>query len=58
MTECKRAEAELKLSASVFDSVHYGIMITDPKGIILRTNPAFTKITGYSEQEVIGKSPI
>lgn len=57
MTECKRAEAELKLSASVFDSVHYGIMITDPKGIILRTNPAFTKITGYSEQEVIGKSP-
>jgi diguanylate cyclase (GGDEF)-like protein/PAS domain S-box-containing protein len=33
------------------------LMITDPDGNILCVNPAFTRITGYSEGEVLGQNP-
>ncbi|MBS4209220.1 nitrate/nitrite transporter [Bacillus sp. FJAT-50079] len=34
-----------------------GIMITDKNGEIVSVNAAFTNITGYQEQEVLGKNP-
>jgi diguanylate cyclase (GGDEF)-like protein/PAS domain S-box-containing protein len=34
-----------------------GILVTDAWGTILSANPAFTKITGYTEAEVLGKTP-
>jgi len=34
-----------------------GLLITDANDIIISVNPAFTKITGYDKDEVIGKSP-
>jgi diguanylate cyclase (GGDEF)-like protein/PAS domain S-box-containing protein len=45
---------KLKLSASVFDNAHEGIMITDTDGIIVDVNPKFSDITGYQKTEVIG----
>ena len=53
----KRAEAPLKLSATVFDHANEGIMITDVSGKILKVNDAFSRITGYDSKEVIGKDP-
>jgi PAS domain S-box-containing protein len=53
ITEARRAEQELRLAATAFES-HEGIFITDSKGIILRVNRAFTKITGYPAHEVVG----
>jgi len=47
----------LKLAKKVIESSLEGIIITDKKGIIQSCNPAFTKITGFLENEVIGKSP-
>ncbi len=47
----------LHLSASVMEHQLKGIIITDLKGDILAVNAAFSKITGYSSEEVIGKSP-
>jgi len=50
------SEEQLRLAATAFQTQE-GIMITDKKGRILRTNNAFTEITGYSSEEVIGKIP-
>jgi diguanylate cyclase (GGDEF)-like protein/PAS domain S-box-containing protein len=47
----------LRLAASVFETTHDGIMITDEEGTILSVNPAFSQITGYSAQEAIGETP-
>ena len=46
----------LRISATAFESQD-GIMITDPKGIILRVNQSFKRLTGYSSKEVIGQTP-
>jgi diguanylate cyclase (GGDEF)-like protein/PAS domain S-box-containing protein len=40
----------------VFESQE-GMMVTDADNIILRVNKAFTEITGYTPEEVIGKNP-
>lgn len=54
----KSAEERLKLAQEVFLSATEGILITDKDGIILETNPAFTEITGYANEEAKGKTPI
>lgn len=41
----------------IFDYVNNGVAITDKKSTILYTNPAFTKITGYTSSEAIGGNP-
>jgi len=56
ITARKLAEEKLQLSAKVFSETNEGITITDAKGIILDVNPAFSKITGYTKKEVIGKN--
>jgi len=53
ITDRKRAEAEQRLMAKAFQTSQ-AIMITDTNGIIVRINPAFSRITGYSADEVIG----
>ncbi|HEC12681.1 MAG TPA: EAL domain-containing protein [Acidiferrobacteraceae bacterium] len=40
----------------VFESTIEGIMITDTRGVIRVANPAFTAITGYEADEVIGQT--
>jgi two-component system CheB/CheR fusion protein len=55
VTTMKTAEFELKLAASVFDNTIEGIMFIDANGVLLSVNTAFTKITGYEIEEVIGQ---
>ncbi|MGN7385744.1 nitrate/nitrite transporter [Sporosarcina sp. SAFN-015] len=47
----------LTLAKEVFDSTGQGILVTSPNGTILSVNPAFTQLTGYTEEEVIGSNP-
>lgn len=56
VTERKRLEQELRIAAVAFESQE-GMMITDETTVILRINEAFSKITGYSAEEVIGHTP-
>ncbi len=57
ITELKQAEAELRITASVFDNSQEAIAITDADNVIIDVNPAFTHITGYNRDEVLGKNP-
>ncbi len=56
ITERKKTEKELYIAAIAFEAQE-GMMVVDANSMILRVNKAFTKITGYSAEEVIGKNP-
>ncbi|WP_295306962.1 PAS domain S-box protein [Accumulibacter sp.] len=56
ITERKRMEARLEQAATVFDSSAEGITITAPDGSIIAVNRAFSEITGYREEEVVGRN--
>lgn len=47
-------EDELKIAATAFES-HEGMLISDPDGRILKVNCAFTDITGYRSEEIVGQ---
>ena len=57
ITERRMAEDRYRLSNIVIENAHDGIMITDGSGAIISVNAAFTRITGYPEDEVLGKNP-
>ncbi|OUD12112.1 diguanylate cyclase domain-containing protein [Thioflexithrix psekupsensis] len=57
VTERKKIEDEARLASNVFETMSDAILITDPNNQILKTNPAFTEVTGYQEMEVLGKNP-
>jgi diguanylate cyclase (GGDEF)-like protein/PAS domain S-box-containing protein len=49
-----QSEEQLRIAAVAFES-HQGVVVTDTNDVILRVNAAFSKITGYSADESIGK---
>jgi diguanylate cyclase (GGDEF)-like protein/PAS domain S-box-containing protein len=53
----QRNQEDMRLAASVFSNAFDGIIITDDKGRILDANPAFSRITGYPREEVLGRNP-
>jgi diguanylate cyclase (GGDEF)-like protein/PAS domain S-box-containing protein len=54
ISERKLAEARMRQAMVVFNTSKQGIMTTDADGIITAINPAFSVITGYAPDEVIG----
>lgn len=57
ITERKQSEEQLRLAERIFESNNEAIVITDSEARILRVNEAFGRITGYTDDEVIGKTP-
>ncbi|MCB1179973.1 MAG: PAS domain S-box protein, partial [Leptospiraceae bacterium] len=57
ITDRKKAESDLYLASQVFKQSSEAIMITDRNKELLLINSAFEILTGYSEEEVIGKDP-
>ncbi len=54
--ESYQAQNDLRVSATAFESQE-GVLITDANSVILRVNKAFTDVTGYTAEEVVGKNP-
>jgi diguanylate cyclase (GGDEF)-like protein/PAS domain S-box-containing protein len=55
ITERKVSEQELQLAATVYLSIEEAILVADTENRITAINPAFSKLTGYSEAEAIGQ---
>ena len=56
LTELNKTTEELRISAITFNSQE-GMIIADGEMNVLRVNEAFTDITGYSSDEVVGGPP-
>ncbi len=53
----KQAEAQLRKLSSVIEQTGEGVIVTDRDGTIEYVNPAFIRLTGYSQEEAIGQNP-
>ena len=57
ITDRKHAEEALQVAAMVYLNSTEGMTVTDADNNIIAINPAFTEMTGYTSEEVIGKNP-
>ncbi len=57
VSERRLAETRLRLLAAVFEHSAEGIMVSDRDNRILEVNAAFSRLTGYSADEVRGNDP-
>ncbi len=55
VSERKQVEMQLRIAATAFESQE-GMLIMDSNPVILRVNSAFTRITGYSTEDVVGRN--
>lgn len=55
--ELEVARKELELTSHVFENSRLGIAITDQMGNIIKVNPHFSNLTGYTQHEVVGSTP-
>ena len=51
----KRAETKLRLAAKIVESTTDAIFVTDVQGKIIEVNGAFTRLSGYEREEVVGR---
>ena len=54
--ERSQNNALLKLAETVYQTSNEALVVTDANGTFIHVNPAFTRITGYSAQEAIGRN--
>ena len=57
VTQQKVVEDKLQLAALVLENSSEAMMIVDADNCVLEINPAFTRVTGYSRDEILGKTP-
>ena len=57
VSERKLLEQRLTIAGLVFEKATEGIMVTDAQNRIISVNPAFESITGYPQDEVLGRDP-
>jgi diguanylate cyclase (GGDEF)-like protein/PAS domain S-box-containing protein len=55
--ERRRLQDRQRLANEIFLNTAQGIVVTDPHGLIQSVNPAFERITGFTEAEVLGRNP-
>jgi diguanylate cyclase (GGDEF)-like protein/PAS domain S-box-containing protein len=50
-----QAGEQIRLLSAAIGSAASAVSISDPKGVCLWVNPAFTRITGYAPEEIVGQ---
>jgi diguanylate cyclase (GGDEF)-like protein/PAS domain S-box-containing protein len=55
--EVKKRTKDIEVFAKIFDNSQEGMVVTDADENIIDVNKAFSKITGYSKDEALGKTP-
>ena len=56
ITGRKQREEQQRLAATVFEAASEGIVILDADYMLLSVNEAFSQVTGYRKEEVLGRS--
>lgn len=56
MSVQEEREAALRIAAIAFE-IDEGMLVTDKNSLIIRVNKAFSRLTGYSADEIVGKNP-
>jgi len=57
LTHIREIEGKFDLARTIIDNVREGVVVTDSSGTIEQVNGAFTEITGYAPEEVLGGTP-
>ena len=57
ITERRKNEAGMQLASTVLDASPGGILVTDADQRIIAVNPAFTRLTGYSLEDILYQNP-
>ncbi len=57
ITKRRNQEEQLNQASILYNNTTESVVITNPEGIVIATNKAFTDITGYEESEVVGGTP-
>ena len=57
LTTTHLVEERQRLAATVVDNTQEGVVVTDAHSRILSVNAAFTRLLGYTEEELLGKTP-
>lgn len=57
ITQQRAINDSLRQAAAVFDATQEGVLVTDAEQRIVHVNPAFSRITGYSSEEILGQHP-
>ncbi len=55
ITEDRQKETQLRLQSTALEAAANGMVITDLNGIVQWANPAFTQLTGYAVDEIVGR---
>ncbi len=58
ITDLRRAESEMEMASKVLENTAEGVMVTDAESRIIHVNSAYTELTGYREEELLGKVPL
>jgi diguanylate cyclase (GGDEF)-like protein/PAS domain S-box-containing protein len=56
LNQAERANRERALANTVFETSPQAIVVTDPRGCVLSANQSFSRITGYSTPEILGRT--
>lgn len=55
--DLKRLRKQLTIAGRIFEAAGDGVIVADSQAMILSVNPAFTAITGYATEDVLGRNP-